>query len=63
MPGLYRLVTPTDHELITSIYDHVNLTARSLGENRIGSLYIETAGGKPIIHHLQRGRKKRSCGG
>ncbi|EFP88847.2 uncharacterized protein PGTG_14186 [Puccinia graminis f. sp. tritici CRL 75-36-700-3] len=38
-------VTPTDHELITSIYDHVNLTARSLGENRIGSLYIETAGG------------------
>ncbi|KAH9457465.1 hypothetical protein MJO28_011767 [Puccinia striiformis f. sp. tritici] len=38
-------VTPTDQELITSIYKHLHLTARTLGKDRIGSLYVETAGG------------------
>ncbi|WAQ88313.1 hypothetical protein PtA15_9A440 [Puccinia triticina] len=38
-------VTPTDHDLITNIYKHINATARALEENRTGSLYVETAGG------------------
>jgi len=38
-------VTPTDQELITKIYEHLDMTAKSVGKDRIGSLYIESAGG------------------
>ncbi|PLW34955.1 hypothetical protein PCANC_11409 [Puccinia coronata f. sp. avenae] len=38
-------VTPTDEELITNIYRHINATAGSIQQDRVGSLYIETAGG------------------